>query len=131
MLAVFLLLPTVAWPTAACGGAPQSTVKSTLPVTATGTAAPTMTVPTQTGSADPVYDKYTAALTAAGIAFSPGINTDYATDKNICDRLRTKYDDAYQLKYYWMAEKKDDAARRIPAMIPILCPDQQTVLGGR
>ncbi len=62
--------------------------------------------------------------------FDPGLgaSASYAYDKSICSSLRDGGYDAYELKWYWMAQRNGDAARRIPAMIPILCPDQQSVL---
>lgn len=102
--------------------APTNTIPNSYPPAS-------QSVPKPTGSGDPLYDKYAAAMTAAGIAFIPGITgnawASYPSDTSLCKKLRSGDDDAYELKWFWMTEPKGDAARRVPAMIPILCPDQQ------
>ena len=70
-------------------------------------------------------------MEAQGIQFAPGLDSlsGYSYDKQICTWLRNGDKDAYELKWYWLASKQGgDSARRIPAMVPILCPDQQPVL---
>ncbi|WP_204815144.1 hypothetical protein [Mycobacterium riyadhense] len=114
-----------------CGGGPKAAVTST--VTVSATAAPSMktSAATPTGSSDPIYDKYAATMRNAGIDFVPGLGSgaSYDYDTTICTDLRSGYLDAYELKYFWFADRRaGDASRRIPAMVPILCPEQQSVV---
>lgn len=133
-LSAICLLPSVFILTA-CGGGNNATKTTTVTASASAastTARTTSSSPTPTGSGDPVYDKYAAAMQSQGIQFLPGLgpSSGYTYDKQICKWLRDGSKDAYELKWYWLAEATQggDSARRIPVGIPMLCPDQQSVL---
>ncbi len=89
---------------------------------------PTSASPTSSG--DPLYDRYAAALTAAGIHFTPGtaVWEDYGSDKRLCDDIRNGETDAFDLATRQKVATQAENGRRIAIMIPILCPDQQAVL---
>lgn len=95
----------------------------------TPTAAATST-PYRPYSADPEYNSYMDAMSKANIAIrdtDPRSGT-FSTDKSICTSIREGRVDAYQLAGREGVAAQDENGRRVTAMIPILCPDQQAVL---
>ncbi len=112
----------------ACDSDSTSAENSTISTTSSIQTTPSAR-PSATSSGDPLYDQYAAALTAAGIDFKPGIAYGtYVTDKGICDQIRKGDVDAFDLAGREEVAEKTNNGRRIEIMIPILCPDQQSVL---
>lgn len=110
----------------ACNDSSEDRTKSEVATTSPSYAAPS--APTKITSGDPLYDRWAAALTAAGIDFSPGRWGSYSSDQSICNGLRNGDVDAFQLAGREQLAARTENGRRIEIMIPILCPDQQAKL---
>jgi hypothetical protein len=114
---------------AACGSDDTPSARTTTTTsTQTYQYSPTSARPTTSG--DPIYDRYAAALNAAGIEFTPGLEpwASYEADKGICESIRKGDIDAFDLATREQVAGKTENGRRIAIMIPIVCPDQQAVL---
>lgn len=101
-------------------------------VSSTAAAPKTTLAPTTTASTEQaLYNKYAAALTAAGITFRPGSGLGsgaFSSDQSICKSMRDGTLDAYGLAGREQVAAQTDNGRRIVTMVPILCPDQQPLI---
>lgn len=88
------------------------------------------TAPKTTTTGEPTeLDRYTSALTEAGVNFQTGRTGTYKTDQNICREMREGEMDGWDLAgLERLLDPNHDNARRIKTMVPILCPDQQELI---
>lgn len=86
--------------------------------------------PTAAASGNPSYDKYVEALTAAGVDFRPGQSGSFYSDERLCASLADGTMDTYMLatNERLAVGDSDNNARRIEAMVPILCPENQPLV---
>ncbi len=78
---------------------------------------------------DPKLDEYTEAMSKAGISIQPGNGGTYSADTKLCEKMQTGDRTAWDLaSNERLATPEDENARRVQAMVPILCPDQQSVV---
>lgn len=74
----------------------------------------------------PGYADYTSTLNSLGIDYRPGESGTYATDRGMCEKMTTGETDAWDLATLeGLADGAGDNARRVEAMVPILCPENQ------
>ncbi|MFC8531958.1 hypothetical protein [Nocardia sp. NPDC057227] len=124
---------------------PAPTYRASPPATskAASSAGASTKAVTPTAPADPIYADYVAALEREGIVFDKGTGygSDYKIDTGICESIRGGRVDAFDLagrEGVALATAPAETSknrlnlqtngRRITAVIPIICPDQQSVL---
>lgn len=124
--------------TLACCSSGGKANNSATPASTNGAASVT-TPATAATSGDPLYDRWAAALTAAGIPTQSGSGVGsspkerFESDKDLCATMRNGTYDAWVLGYtYGLSpgsnSRNAEEGRRAAAMVPVLCPDQQALI---
>lgn len=98
-------------------------------------AASAATPTTAANSGDPLYDRWAATLTAAGVPLGSGGSSmrNFEANNDLCDTMRKGIYDAWVLGYtYGLSPSSDhrnsEEGRRAEASVPVLCPDQQALI---